>query len=216
MRLRLVLFVVLVLAVGVASASASSGDASAVVKPDSCPTNKPLVVDSWATTENSADFGVDGHVWALDAGTRFIRIWRLGGDAYCLQIHDVGTFTTFAGLSPEGTGTVSGGVTGSIEGTAYLRVYGKFAPTVPTTGLVDNFDAQCGQDGTCAGTFPSIRRFYFSVRLPPPRRRCVHSHIRRRCLWHVVSDEQRRHRRHRLLTRAGGGHSAALTTSPAD
>ena len=96
-----------------------------------------------------------------DAGTRFIRIWRLGGDAYCLQIHDVGTFTTFAGLSPEGTGTVRGGVTGTFDGTLVARLYGKFAPTVPTTGSLGNFDLQCGQDGTCAVPFPSIRRLYF-------------------------------------------------------
>lgn len=136
-------------------------DASAAVKPDSCPTDKPLVVDSYFTAENSADTGPDGHVWALDAGTRFIRIWRLGGDAYCLQIHDVGTFTTFAGLSPEGTGTVRAGVTGSFDGTTYLRIYGKFAPTVSTTGSLGNFDAQCQQDGTCAGQILSIRRSYF-------------------------------------------------------
>jgi len=87
-------------------ATLSLVDASAsTVKPDSCPTDKPLVVDSYFTAENSADTGPDGHVWALDAGARFIRIWRLGGDAYCLQIHDVGTFTTFAGLSPEGRAT---------------------------------------------------------------------------------------------------------------
>src|SRR5438067_1107596 len=134
--------------------------ASAAVKPDSCPTDKPLVVDSYFTAENSADYGADGHVWALDAGTRYIRIWKLGGDAYCLQIHDVGTFTTFAGLSPEGTGTVRGGVTGSFDGTAYFRAYGKFAPTVPTTGFLGNFDAQCQQDGTCAGQILSIRRSY--------------------------------------------------------
>ena len=133
------------------------------VKPDSCPTDKPLVVDSYFTAENTLDYGADGHVWALDAGTRFIRIWRLGGDAYCLQIHDVGTFTTFAGLSPEGTGTVSGGVTGSFDGTLYFRVYGTFAPTVPTTGFIGNFDAQCQQDGTCAGSIPSSR-VYFSPR----------------------------------------------------
>src|SRR6478672_10185978 len=94
-------------------ATVSMVDASAAVKPDSCPTNKLLVVDSYFTAENSGDYGADGHVWALDAGTRFIRIWRVGGDAYCLQIHDVGTFTTFAGLSPEGTGTVPAGVTGT-------------------------------------------------------------------------------------------------------
>ena len=44
MRLRLVLLAVLVLTVGVASASASSGGGSKVVKPDSCPTDKPMVV----------------------------------------------------------------------------------------------------------------------------------------------------------------------------
>jgi hypothetical protein len=162
MRLRLVLSAALVLAVGGASAAASSGDASAAtVKPDSCPTDKPLVVNSYFTAENSADTGPDGHVWALDAGARFIRIWWLGGDAYCLQIHDVGTFTTFAGLSPEGTGTVRAGVTGSFDGTTYFRIYGKFAPTVPTTGFLGNFDAQCQQDGTCAGQILSIRRSYF-------------------------------------------------------
>src|SRR2546423_1868882 len=40
---------------------------AATVKPDSCPTGKPLVVDSYFTAENSADYGADGHVWALDA-----------------------------------------------------------------------------------------------------------------------------------------------------
>lgn len=150
-------------AVAAVLAAAWLGNASAAAKPQpgSCPTDKPLVVNSYFTAENSADTGADGHVWALDAGTRFIRIWRLGGDAYCLQIHDVGTFTTFAGLSPEGTGTVRGGVTGTFDGTLVARLYGKFAPTVPTTGSLGNFDLQCGQDGTCAVPFPSIRRLYF-------------------------------------------------------
>jgi len=138
--------------------------ASAAVKPDSCPTDKPLVVDSYFTAENSADYGADGHVWALDAGTRFIKIWRLGGNAYCLYYHDVGTFTTFAGLSPEGTGTVPAGVTGTFDGTLYLRIYGTFAPTVPTTGFIGNFDAQCGQDGTCAGSIPNSRVYFPSRR----------------------------------------------------
>ena len=133
------------------TAATPSVDASAAVKPDSCPTDKPLVVNSYLTAENSSDTGPDGHVWALDAGTRSIQIWRLGGDAYCVKLHDVGTFTTFAGLSPEGTGTVSGGVTGSFDGTLYARLYARFAPTVATTGFLGNFDRQCQQDGTCAG-----------------------------------------------------------------
>ncbi len=133
------------------TAATRSVDASAAMKPDSCPTDKPLVVNSYATFENAADYGADGHVWALDAMAASIRIWRLGGDAYCVQLHDVGTSTTFAGLSPEGTGTVSGGETGSFDGTLYARLYGRFAPTVATTGFLGNFDRQCQQDGTCAG-----------------------------------------------------------------
>ena len=147
--------------VAVAMATLWLVGASAATKPDSCPTDKPLVVDSYFTAENSGDYGADGHVWALDAGTRFIRIWSLGGDAYCLQIHDVGTFTTFAGLSPEGTGTVPAGVTGSFDSTSYLRAYGKFAPTAPTSGSIGNVDAQCQQDGSCANPLISIRASYF-------------------------------------------------------
>jgi hypothetical protein len=135
--------------------------AAGTPQPQSCPTNKTPVVDSHFTAENSADTGPDGHVWALDGGTRYIRIWSLGGDAYCLQIRDVGTFTTFAGLSPEGTGTVPAGVTGTFDSTSYLRAYGKFAPTVPTTGSLGNIDAQCQQDGSCANPIPSIRASYF-------------------------------------------------------
>jgi hypothetical protein len=158
--LRLGRLAVLSAVVAAVLATLSLVGASAAVKPDSCPTDKPLVVDSHFTAENSADYGADGHVWALDAGTRFIKIWRLGGDAYCVYYHDVGTFTTFAGLSPEGTGTVPAGVTGTFDGTLYFRIYGTFAPTVPTTGFIDNFDAQCGQDGTCAGSIPSSRVYF--------------------------------------------------------
>ena len=137
--------------------------ASAAVKPDSCPTNKPMVVNSYATFENAADYGADGHVWALDAMTASIRIWHLGGDAYCAKVHDVGTSTTFAGLSPEGTGTVRAGVVASADGTFYERIYGTFAPTVPTTGFIGNFDPQCQQDGTCAGgSLPGPEDLYFS------------------------------------------------------
>jgi len=141
--------------------------ASAGAQPDGCPTDKPLVVDSYFTAENSADFGADGHVWALDAGTRWIRIWRLGGNAYCEQIHDVGFSTTFAGLSPEGTGTVRAGVTASFDGTTYLRIYGTFAPRVTTTGFIGNFDVQCHQDGTCAGSLPSHLYFPSAQHVDP-------------------------------------------------
>jgi hypothetical protein len=138
--------------------------ASAAVKPDGCPTDKPLVVkNAYATFQNAADYGADGHVWALDAMTASIQVWRLGGDAYCAKVHSVGTSTTIAGLSPEGTGTVRAGVTASADGTFYERINGTFAPTVATTGFIGNFDPQCQQDGTCAGQLPGVEQLYFST-----------------------------------------------------
>src|SRR2546423_217794 len=68
---------------------------AATVKPDSCPTNKPLIVDTYNTIKNAADYGADGHVWALDELTNTIQIWHLGGDAYCVKVHSFGTSTTF-------------------------------------------------------------------------------------------------------------------------
>src|SRR5437867_2370912 len=76
--------------------------ASAAVK--GCPGGGPLVVNAYATYRNGADFGADGHVWALDAARESIQIWQIGTNTYCLKRQDIGTFTTFAGVSPEGTG----------------------------------------------------------------------------------------------------------------
>jgi len=152
------------LAVLAATALVVNAAAAGTVKPDSCPTNKPLVVDSYGTFENSADYGADGHVWALDAGTHFIQIWSLGGNAFCVKVHDIGTSTTFAGPSPEGTGNVRAGVSASFDGTVYMRYYGTLAPTVPTTGFIGDFDFRCSQDGTCTGSYFADSLYFSSVR----------------------------------------------------
>ena len=108
-----------------------------------------MVVNAYGTYRNSADYGADGHVWALDAARESIQIWQIGTNDYCLKRQDIGTFTTFAGVSPEGTGTVSGGVTGRWYGEIVAVIHGTFAPTVATSGFVGDFDRQCQQDGTC-------------------------------------------------------------------
>jgi len=126
-----------------------------------CP-GGPLVVNAYGTYRNSADFGADGHVWALDAARESMQIWQIGTNTYCLQRHDVGTFTTFAGVSPEGTGTVSGGVTGRWHGTIVAVIHGTFAPTVATHGFVGDFDLQCQQDGTCLGQAFNARNYFSS------------------------------------------------------
>ena len=112
---------------------------------EACPGGGPLVVDAYATYRNSADFGADGHVWALDAARESIQIWQIGTNTYCFKRQDIGTFTTFAGVSPEGTGTVQGGVTGRWYGEIVAVIHGTFAPTVATSGFVGDFDRQCRQ-----------------------------------------------------------------------
>jgi hypothetical protein len=161
MRLRLVLCAALVLAVGVAGASVSSGDASAAVK--GCPGGGPLVVNAFATSQNVLDFGADGHVWALTAARESMQIWQVGTNTYCVKRLFLGTFNTFAGVSPEGTGTVSGGVTGQWRGEFVLVIHGTFAPKVATSGFVGDFDGQCQQDGTCLGTLFNPRLYFSSI-----------------------------------------------------
>ena len=78
-KLRLALCAVLVLTVAVTT---SPGASAANPQPDGCPTNRPLIVNSYNTITNAADYGADGHVWALDEMTNTIQIWHQGGDAY--------------------------------------------------------------------------------------------------------------------------------------
>jgi hypothetical protein len=138
--------------------------ASALAKPR-CPDdgNKALVVDVTLSVKNVDDTGLDGHVWALDDLAERLRIWQTGTNRYCVRKDDEGAFTSFAGVSPAGSGTISAGVTGSIEGaTQYFVAEGRFAPTVPTSGYIGAFDPQCHQDGTCANDAHHFPNLYFS------------------------------------------------------
>jgi hypothetical protein len=145
----------------VALAAVPQTAASAAVEP--CPGGGPLVVNAYATYRNSADYGADGHVWALDAALESIQIWQIGTNTYCLKRQDIGTFNTFAGVSPEGTGTVRGGVTGGWYGKIVAVIHGTFAPKLATTGFVGNFDLQCRQNGTCLGPSFTGRDYISSI-----------------------------------------------------
>ena len=155
----------------VAALSAMPQTAAAAGSADPCPGGAPLLVNSFATSRNLADFGADGHVWALDTARESMQIWQVGTNVYCVKRQIVGTFTSFAGLSPAGTGTVAGDVTGQWRGEIVAVIYGTFEPKVATSGFVGDFDGQCQQDGTCLGTlfnprlyFSSINGFAFLVR----------------------------------------------------
>jgi hypothetical protein len=131
-------------------------------RPYECPTAKPLVVDVTLTVRNLADVGSDGHVWALDDFTEHTQVWQLGPKLFCARRESTGSFTSFAGVSPAGTGTISAGVTGELRGIRYLRLIGEFDPSYPTTGYLGEFDGMCQQDGICPGILPRLSTLYFS------------------------------------------------------
>ena len=160
-RVRGVALVTVVVAAVAALATVPQTAASAAVA--ACPGGGSLVVNAYATYRNGADFGADGHVWALDAARESIQIWQIGTNTYCFKRQDIGTFTTFAGVSPEGTGTVSGGVTGRWNGEIVALIHGTFAPTVATRGFVADFDRQCQQDGKCLLPDFTARPYFSSI-----------------------------------------------------
>jgi hypothetical protein len=134
-----------------------------VAKPraDRCGSGRPIV-NVVARVRNVVDFGADGHVWALDDYAKHIKIWRIGDSVYCVLTRDEGRFSTFAGASPEGTGTVSEGVRGTLGITLRFDITGTFAPTAPTRGFIGTFDVACSRDGTCTGPEPRETDLYFS------------------------------------------------------
>src|SRR5262245_32062147 len=96
---------VAVLAAGTSQASAIPTDL------DSCPTARPTLYDVTIGNRNVADVASDGHVWALDTYLQHVQVWKLGQKHYCFRIEYDGTWTSFAGVSPGGTGTISEGIT---------------------------------------------------------------------------------------------------------
>lgn len=151
----------LVFVVGLIPLGASNA-ASQTLQPDSCRMDGPLVVDGTLTIRNLADFGTDGHVWALDDLTEHVQVWQIGPKLYCVRREATGTWTSFGGASPAGTGTISAGLTGTAHGVRYLKVSGRFTPSYPTNGFIGAFDAMCQQDGSCTGLEPRMGTLYFS------------------------------------------------------
>jgi hypothetical protein len=130
-------------------ASLAASPATAKSTPGCAPADAPKVVD--VTQDVSHDLDVArGLVWALSSDHRRIQIWRVGENHYCVQRDFEGTFETFAGTSPNRTGTVSAGVTGAVSGVDYAVFSGEFAPQAPTSGYIGAVDFGCTSTGTCA------------------------------------------------------------------
>ena len=137
---RTAVAVALVASALVVLASPSAAQASG----PTCEVGRPLVNVTYRFV-NDQDLTSDGRVWALGSGIATFKLYDTGGGTFCATTTLVGTFTTFAGPSPAGTGTVPAGHTGRFVIHSTLRFEGSFAPSLPTRGFVGTFDAQCDQ-----------------------------------------------------------------------
>jgi hypothetical protein len=127
---------------------------AATARADAAPMCAPQVKDQIADiTEhlrNWADTGIDGHVWALTEDDVRVRVWQIGTNHFCVRRDIHGTFRSFAAVSPNLTATVSAGTTGTEDGTDWAVITGAWAPQVPLSGFVGDFDLGCNQAGECA------------------------------------------------------------------
>lgn len=122
------------------------------------------LVDVNYTILNDADSNVAGGYWANDTIKRHVRIFSESDNTFCVVVEDHGKFVTFDSSSPNGTGHVTAGITGNIEG-GYITsdVQGTFAPTLATHGNLGTFDLQCDSSGNCPGTVPSWHDYFSSI-----------------------------------------------------
>jgi hypothetical protein len=158
-----------IMLVGVLAALAASAVASASPSPvggshaKACSTSGTALVNVHYTLTNDYDSAIDGHAWANDTVSRQLQIWALGSGAYCVAVTDQGSFVTFAGPSPQNTGTVSAGVAGKIKGGYGGSVIGTFAATLPVSGNLGTFDLQCTDAYNCPGQHPSYLDYFSTV-----------------------------------------------------
>lgn len=130
---------------------------------DSCPNERVALYDVTIGNSNVADFATDGHVWALDTYLQHVQVWKIGQKHYCFRIEYDGTWTSVAGVSPGGTGTISGGLTGRLQGVRIIRLTGEFDPKYPLSGHVADFDWQCDATGACPGPRPSPGMYFSPI-----------------------------------------------------
>jgi hypothetical protein len=84
--------------------------------------------------------GRDGNVWATANYGRTLLVFGVGKNSYCANWRDTGTFTTVAGKSPGGSGSVAAGITGTFSRTGVTTTFSaRWRPNAPTTGSLGVF-----------------------------------------------------------------------------
>jgi len=131
-----------------------------------CPSGKVIVYVT-QNVRNSSDQGVLGNVWAIANYQRILTVIQETPNTFCATtMYRNGSFTTFAGPSPGGTGVVSEGVQGPISSayrtTTFFGVLQPY-PLEPVSGSFTT-DYQCDSQGNCPGLV-DWTTFYFASTL---------------------------------------------------
>lgn len=141
----------------VPSGSASaSGLARQVITTEDC-LSGTLVANVNQNFTNDADSKVGGGYWALDQYSKNMKVYDLGDGTYCLVAAYNGTFKTFGGTSPQGTGTVGAGVTGKQNGGYALYV----TDATFSLGSFPDVDLQGDESGN-HNSFSTLGAFFSS------------------------------------------------------
>jgi hypothetical protein len=125
----------------VALATTSSASARTTIT-TGCPWNAPLIASgSYGVTDEPVQ-GIKENVWATANYTRTIAVYRVSTSSYCVAWRDTGSFTTVAGPSPGGSGTVAAGISGPLTRTGVTTNFtATWQPNVPTSGYLGSYPA---------------------------------------------------------------------------
>ncbi|HEX8992548.1 MAG TPA: hypothetical protein VF784_12790 [Anaerolineales bacterium] len=102
---------------------------------------------------NDVDSSTSGY-WAMDTINRIVRVCPTAtAGVWSYNTYDVGQFVSFAGNSPNGTGSIGDGITGTIKGGLSLLVTGSLNPNQANN--IGTVDLACDHFGSC-GSFSTL------------------------------------------------------------
>jgi hypothetical protein len=136
---RVLILVAALVALGAAAVQPAR---AATFVSSSCPYGSTVLASVNYTVTGEPLVGAAGNVWAIASYTQYVNVYRVGSLGYCAVTYSKGTFTTVAGTSPAGTGTIAGGITGTFtSGTRSTTFSGVWNPKAPTTGSIGSYSS---------------------------------------------------------------------------
>lgn len=124
------------------------------------------IVDVEQKVINDADSGNGGY-WAMDKYKRSIKVYNTATEGtYCATVAYDGNFVSFAGASPNNTGTIPAGIKGEMEGgyrsTPFTGTL-LLSPLWPLHGNVGTTDYNCDNLGNCPGIVNWRDKYFVST-----------------------------------------------------